>query len=43
MFRHVPPQVPPTWGGGEVHDGTFCHVPPQVPPPVKKLYKIKNV
>ena len=19
MFRHVPPQVPPTWGGGEVH------------------------
>ena len=22
MFRHVPPQVPPTWGGGEVHDGT---------------------
>ena len=35
LFRHVPPQVPPTWGGGEVHDGTSRHVPPQVPPPVK--------
>ena len=35
LFRHVPPKYPPTWGGGEVHDGTSRHVPPQVPPPVK--------
>ena len=27
MYPQVPP---PTWGGGEVLDGTFCHVPPPV-------------
>ena len=32
LFRHVPPKYLPTWGGGEVHDGTSRYVPPQVPP-----------